>query len=158
MARERVTTLSMVLFTRPSVCWIRRQSGIMCRNNACLSIVTHRLVMRLDHRLMNVCQNLSSRVACVELGHDPDRVGPAGRLGWDFCRLLLVLSDPEDRLTQPALHLWIARQVLAYRFAHAREFAFDNALLRLAARREQDRAIARHETLLRVSDGMRSKP
>ena len=37
MASERSMTLSTVLFTCPSVCWIRRQSGIICRSNACRS-------------------------------------------------------------------------------------------------------------------------
>src|ERR1700675_4756263 len=114
--------------------------------------------MRLDQRFMNIGEDLSSGVARVELGHDSDRLGPAWRFGWDVHRLFLVLLNPQDRPAQPEVHLGIARKVLAYGVAHARELAFDDALLALTARREQNRPISRHKTLLCLSDGMRSQP
>ena len=68
---------------------------------------------------------------------------PAGRFGWDFHGLLLVLLDTLDRLAQPAMHVRIARQVLAHGVSHAREFALDDALLGFTTRGQQHLAIAR---------------
>jgi hypothetical protein len=56
----------------------------------------------------------------------------------------MVLFYPQDRPAQPSVHFWIARKVLAYGVAHARELAFDDALLGLTARGEQNRSISRH--------------
>src|SRR5258706_1025304 len=123
-----------------------------------LSIVIHRPRMGLDHRFVDVRQDLGSGISYVEIRDDLDRLAPTGRFRRDFHRLLLILLDTYDRLAQPSVHVWIARQVLAHGIAHAREFAFYDALLGFTTRSQQYFAISRAETLMCMSDRVRGEP
>src|ERR1700688_4509245 len=113
--------------------------------------------MGLDHRFVNVREDLGSGISYVEIRDDLDGLAPTGRCRRDFHRLLLILLDTYDRLAQPTVHVWIARQVLAHGIAHAREFAFYDALLGFTTRSQQHLAISRAEALMCVSDRVRGE-
>src|SRR5437762_707235 len=122
-----------------------------------LAVVGHRFGVRLDHRFVNVGEDVGAGIARIELGDDLDRLRPTRRLWRHFHRFLLILLDADDRFTQAAVHVRIVRQILARGIRNARKLAFHHSLLGVASGIEQHLAIACGETFLSVRDRMRGQ-
>ena len=150
----------MLLPTRSSVCWMRRHCGIMRCNSPCRFALASRysfsaaVCASTSDLWMSAEQRADGQLLAVELRDDLDGFDPRRRLGRHFRRVLMIVLDPRDRLAQRALQPRIADEVAMDAIADAHELALDDALLRFAARREQDLVVALHELLLGRRDGL----
>jgi hypothetical protein len=65
-----------------------------------LSIRLHRFLVRLDDGLVHVGEHFAAAVFRFELRDRFDGANPAGRIGWNFHRVLVILLDRSDGFAQ----------------------------------------------------------
>ena len=107
-------------------------------------------LLRLGHRFVDRPQHLGDHGVAlgVDLGDRLDRLDPAGRGERHRLALIVVLLELGRLLGEAAMQRRAFRQVAPDARVDALELALDDALLGLAAGREQDLAIACGELLL----------
>src|SRR5210317_1840788 len=96
---------------------------------------------------------MGAPVLGIHVSDGPDRLDPAGWVGWYVDRFLVVLLDTPDGFAQRAMQRRVVGEVLPDGLVDAIELTLDDAFFRFAPGREQNVAVTNGEIGFRPRHG-----